>query len=149
MEGLEHERCPTCDAKLTGRWERLTPGLCRTLVKFYEIATARRTNELHLQRDCVLTKNEYTNFYKLRYFGLVSNGSEQGFYKLTPDGERFVRSEIRCVTKVFVFRNEVQEIGDETQRIAEIMAEPPYWEMKDYYVAASAPVEAGGQARLF
>jgi hypothetical protein len=58
---FEHEFCPTCQARLVGRWERLTPGLCSALVKFFQ-ASLIKSPVLHLQKDVGFTKSEFTNF---------------------------------------------------------------------------------------
>jgi hypothetical protein len=149
MSKPEIQRCPTCDAKLSGRWERLGAGLCNTLVKFYRAAVGRRTAVLHLHEDLSLNKFEYTNFCKLRYFGLVENGERAGTYRITPSGERFVRGENKAATRVLVFRNEVKRHDGEYATIAQILGTRPYWDRRDDYLTRTERPDNPDQESLF
>jgi len=56
-----------------------------------------------LQRDLDLTKNQYNNFQKLQYFGLVSR-TPKGWFP-TPVGIGFIRGDIRVWDKVATLSN--------------------------------------------
>lgn len=132
------EKCVHCGAKLEGRWERLTPGLCRTLRKFYEAAKIDEQHSTlrtaHLQADCGFTKNEFTNFQKLRYFSLVRKTSKAGIWEMTRLGDEFLLNRLAITKAVYVFRNEVKKQGDEKGTIGELMDEWPYWLKREDYI---------------
>ncbi len=120
-------KCNCCGARLEGRWETLSPGLCRTLVKFYEQIKRFDVDALHLQKDCGFTKNEFNNFQKLRYFGLVEKTETAGVWRITADGEVFAENRKAVPKKVFVFRNRVMEKSIERTLVENIVGEKSYW----------------------
>lgn len=141
--------CTTCGSRLTGRWERLTPGLCKTLIKFYTAICRKQLNQVHLQNECDLTKSEYTNFQKLRYFGLVAKIADKpGYWLITRRGRDFLRESKEIPGKVLIFQNHIQERGSETVSIADVLrAENRYWLMRDDFLGdVTAAVE---QLRMF
>lgn len=93
---------------------RLTPGLVNIFMKFVEAIKSKGINNVHLQDEVHLTKNEYNNFQKLRYFGLVAKGEKTGNWVLTKRGLAFVRSEEPVSLWVGTFRNLIEERSEET-----------------------------------
>lgn len=71
---------------------------------------ASKKDALHLQDEVNLSKNEYNNFQKLRYHGLVES-SETGCWSLTPLGKRFINGEIPLPRTVYVKNNQVINTG--------------------------------------
>lgn len=69
----------------TARKESLSKGLAQTLKDFYEYAGHK---EVKLQ-DVPLTKNQFTNFQKLQYHGLVNN-TMPGYWDITELGTYFL-----------------------------------------------------------
>lgn len=69
----------------TARTESMNKGLAQTLVDFYSYYHGE---PLHLQ-SLPLTKNQYNNFQKLQYHGLVSHG-KVGYWDITPLGREFL-----------------------------------------------------------
>ena len=86
--------CPHCDAKLKARWETITKGQLNMLAKFREAITDKNENSIHLQSDVNFSKNEYANFQKLRYSGLVAKCEKSAYWLLTKRGAAFLRNEI-------------------------------------------------------
>ena len=117
--------CEHCGARISGRWERLSKGLCRTLIKFWQ--TDRGMEPLHLMKECGFTTNEINNFQKLRYFGLVKKTELAGYWQLTDLGKAFVFDSIGVPRSVCVFRNHVVERSDEIAPITALMQTDPYW----------------------
>lgn len=75
------ECCPTCGQAIMKHRQVFTKSLGDILLM---AAIKHRPGEpFHLQRDLILTKAQYTNFQKLRYFGLVIK-SRDGFGKRLP-----------------------------------------------------------------
>ncbi len=133
---VKAEYCPCCHTRLNVRQERITPGLCRTLRKFYEVIEAKGANNAHLQKDCNFTKSEFCNFSKLRYFGLVEKTSDSGFWYLTQLGQLFVEGKLIVARRVYVRQNRVIDRSLECVSIIEALGEQPYWLQKADYVSA-------------
>lgn len=129
----EIKYCEHCGAKITGRWESLTKGLCNTLLKFSQSVKRLGKDQIHLQKECGLTKNEYNNFQKLGYFGLVKDSEKSGFWSLTVDGILFIRNEMSVSKKVYVFRDTVKEVSSERVFIQNILPNP-YWLTREDYI---------------
>lgn len=141
--------CGACGSTLTGRWEKITPGLCRALIKFYTGICAKQKNELHLQKECDLTKSEYTNFQKLRYFALaVKFKDKPGSWLITSRGRDFIRNYERIPKKVFIFQNKIQERSEERVSIADVLKVKPYWLERDDFLKAPLVSEMK-QVQLF
>jgi len=65
---------------------------------------------LHLQKDVQLNKNEYNNFQKLRYFGLIEKDkNHSGNWKMTEQGLDFISGRLLIPTWVKTFRNKIIE----------------------------------------
>lgn len=126
---MEIQKCEHCGGKLTGRWEKLSKGLCRTLVKFWQVS-GRGKKPMHLLQECSFTTNEVNNFQKLRYFGLVKKTPVTGFWQITDTGQAFVFDSIGIERAVLVFRNEVVERSTDIVPITAIMRTDPYWLQK-------------------
>lgn len=130
MSSVKPEFCQHCGARLTGRYETLSKALCMVLIKAYVKARLKGKNSLHLQTDLPdLDKNEYNNFQKLRYFGLVmKNPNESNEWQITKKGVGFLKGETDCAFKVYVFRNEVQRSEPEMVTIRQQMeTNDTYW----------------------
>lgn len=68
----------------------------------------------HLQKDTSLTKNQYNNFQKLKYWGLVAkDGCPTGHWYITLCGKRFISGEITIPKWVKTFNNRVVEESKE------------------------------------
>lgn len=120
--------CPTCDAKLEGRWENITRGHLTLLTKLHRAIKKHNRNSIHLQKDLELTKNEYANFQKLRYNGLVAHAKETGCWLLTRRGASFLKEEIDLPKGVLIFRNRIQKYATERVDIQKILkGKEPYW----------------------
>jgi len=109
--------CENCGAKKIAYWHSLTPGLVNTFKKFVDTVKQKGINNVHLQTDMELSKNEYNNFQKLRYWGLVhhakKNNVKSGCWLVTRNGGSFLRGEMAMSKKIKTFRNEIEEKSDE------------------------------------
>ena len=139
----EKKLCPCCGAKLTGRDERISKGVATSLIKFREAAILslkyRGLNKVHLAKDLDLTKNQYNNFQKLRYHGLIAHYKdketkeyESGYWLLTKRGNSFAKNECSISKKVVIFRNKIVERSDEKITLKEVLKENlPFWDKHD------------------
>lgn len=161
--------CPCCGAKLTGRWENISKGLSKNLIRFREQVLLKGKNKVHLMKDLNLTHSEYTNFQKLRFHGLIAHyknpitkEEETGYWLLTKRGNLFCKNEIAIPKKVLIFRNKIQSKGDKFVNISDIFAQKdsePYWYQKEDYNsqivyldildAEEIKVDINGQGKLF
>lgn len=130
--------CKYCGHKLEPRKESLSRGLVDTLVKFYEAVWKCGRNDIHLQKDMYLTKNQYNNFSKLRYFGLVAKvkvagQTNSGRWLLTRRGALFLKGE--PVHKwVKVYNNHLVARSAEEITIKDMLDYDIYWNEKTDYL---------------
>ncbi len=128
--------CPCCHTRLNIRQERITPGLCRTLRKFYEVIQAKGVNSANPRTDCGFTNSQHTNFQKLKYFYLVGQTNKSGYWHLTERGAHFVEGKTVVARKVYVQNKRVVGWSDDRVTISQALGEMPYWLKKADYVSA-------------
>ena len=142
------EYCSCCGAKLTGRYERLSKGLVLNLLKIrakvlHESEKANKlVNKVHLSNDLNLSKNQYNNFQKLRYHGLIAHYKdpitkeyESGYWIVTKRGNQFCKNELFVPKKLLIFRNRIQERSEEKINFRDVLTEEntPHWYQKEDY----------------
>lgn len=124
--------CPTCGANLKAFWHTLNPGLVSILIKAIQFVHARNKNEFHLQNDLHLSVNEFSNFTKLRFHGLMAKvDGKPGYWLITKRGGQFLRGEITVPLRVQTFRNQVKAHSPGVIHIDELRGQVPYFE-KEY-----------------
>lgn len=128
--------CPHCGAKTSGRWERLTPGLVRSLVALWTRVVESGVNSVHLRRDLELDKTAYNNFQKLRYFGLaIKDDTSPGHWLVTRRGAKFLHGRERVNQFVLIYRNHIQKRSEEMVDILDVLKCKQYWPSKhDFYM---------------
>jgi len=132
-------KCPHCGASMKMHWHRISKGLAQTLVKFREVVVhGGKFNKVHLTRDMNLTKNEYNNFQKLRYHGLVAkvkeNGNRvEGYWLLTKRGNLFCKNQLMIPQKVQTFRNKIEKKSEAFVNLEMVFkgVDMPTWDMRD------------------
>ena len=115
-------------------WHTLSPGLVGTLRKFGNVVKPNN-NMIHLQQHLDLDKNEYNNFQKLQYFGLVAklvfNGElRRGYWEITEDGRKFLKHDISMPKRVETFRDRIVDRSTERVWISDFFGptEEEYWQ---------------------
>ncbi len=129
--------CKHCGQRVRARWESLSKGLVFSLEKLGKRVAETQRNKVHLQNDLSLTKNEYNNFQKLRYFGLaVKVENKAGYWLLTKRGLNFLSDEERVPKQVKVVDNRVVAYSGKTISIRNYYKdfETPYWLKKEDYI---------------
>ena len=132
--------CPHCGAKMQDYWQRLSPGLVNTLIKFRQAVLIKRENKVHVPKEVEFTKNEYKNFQKLRYHALVAKVKDKqgnrvsAYWLITRRGNQFCKGEISIPEKVKTFRNKIIEYGENKVNIAQVVESVPYWDQKDDFM---------------
>lgn len=131
---MSKEYCPHCGASITENTHNLSQGLVKTLIKFAEAVRQKGENNVHLQTETNLTKNEYNNFQKLRYWGLVhhadKNNSKSGKWLLTKLGGQFLRNEVGVAKKIKTLRNKKTAEWNELVYISDYFRgfDADYWQ---------------------
>lgn len=109
------KKCVHCEAKLEPTSHSLTALYVEALFKLRAAIRYHGRNSIHLRDDmrpegCPfrLSDDAWTNFGKLRYFGLAHHADRDnprsGKWLLTDRGAAFLRGEISIPRKVFTFR---------------------------------------------
>ncbi len=132
--------CPHCGAAMKEWKHTLTPGLVDVLVLFIGAIKAKGDNKIHLQTDITLDKNQYNNFQKLRYFGLVAKVKNDegvhlaGYWLITRLGGEFLRREKAIPRWIKTFRNTIEEKSEELIFINDIYNRdfPLIWFQKNF-----------------
>ncbi len=110
--------CPHCGAAMKEWHHTLSVGLVICLIKAIKFVKNRNINKFHL-RDLELTQNEYNNFQKLRFHGLIAHADKDniksGYWLITTRGGQFLRGEVSVPKRVKTYRNQV--IGHDTELV--------------------------------
>jgi len=126
--------CECCGALMKKYWHSLSRGLVDTFREFVTTVKRKGRNEIHLQEDMTMSNNEYNNFQKLRYWGLVHHADKEnlksGKWLVTRLGGQFIRGEIEIPKKVQTFRNRITDKSEETVKITDFYQyyDKEYWE---------------------
>jgi hypothetical protein len=126
------ECCNYCGSSLVARWEYITKGQLKLLIKLHQAVKTKKINSIHLQKDIELTKNEYANFQKLRYNGLAAHSQDTGCWLITRRGAAFLKQEIDLPKGVLIFHNRIQKYHTNRVYFIDILNnEEPYWFTKE------------------
>jgi len=137
--------CPNCGARTTPTLHTLKSGHISALLKFRQAVRHYNRNRVHIRKEMAdlqgapfqLTKDEWTNFTKLRYFGLVAHADEKnrrsGYWLLTLNGGRFLRGEIVVPAQVKTFRDKIVARSSKTIALLEFQKQLPAFEKEFNY----------------
>lgn len=120
------ELCHHCGAKIVEYPHVLNKPMIEA---FKELAHANG-GRANLQ-DLSLTKNQYTNFQKLKYWGIVESCHENGEWQVTDLGWQFFRGDGGLRRKVYTYRNKIVEFEGETVSILSFLPYE-YFHTEDY-----------------
>lgn len=132
----ESEHCPHCGAGMKIHKQSLSLGLVNTFITFCRAVKGRMSTSLHLQDDVGLDKNQYNNFQKLKYFGLVEKDPNRtGNWIVTEKGIGFVSGRVTVPAVVKTFRNKVIEKGPRMAFISDFTKDhtQEYWQKEFPY----------------
>lgn len=130
-----HTHCPNCGASMKSFNHTLSSGIVSALIKAIRYVQRTNKNEFHLQKHLVdLTKNEYNNFQKLRFHGLVAKiDGKAGYWLITKRGGSFLRGELGIPKNVQTFRNKVISHSGEVVTIKMYYGKVPEFEQNFEY----------------
>lgn len=157
-------KCPHCGASMVIHKQTLSKGLVRSLVKLKQAVIKYNRNSIHID-EIGLNQNEFNNFQKLRYFGLVAKFVDPetkknvaGYWLLTKRGNLFLKSECAVSRAVFTFRNKIVDRENVKYMISEILdnADIPVWQERldfpfdyaDLMDIEELKVDSNGQALM-
>ena len=121
----------------------LSKGLLRALVKF-----ARGGQDVVNLNDCKMNLSQRTNFYKLKYWGLVvkaSTNERGGEWRMTLTGWQYVRGEIPLHKYVWSYRGNVMRYEGQQFYIQDIT---DGWKYRPEYAREAQPHQEPGQESL-
>ncbi len=143
------QSCPNCGHSIEARarWEILNAGLVSILIKAIVAVHRSNQNRFHLQKDLLLSHNEFANFQKLRYFALIAHADKDnpksGEWLITNRGGAFLRGEMAVPRKVLVSANRVIDHSPELVHINELKNKLPEFDPRYAYLPIlMPPVEA-------
>ena len=136
MSKKSKELCPCCGASMRVYKEKLTKGLVVSLLKFRDVVISTNSNEIHVPTKIKFSINEYNNFQKLRYQGLIAKVKDKetgerksGVWLLTRRGNQFCKSEITAPEWIETFRNRIVDRSLAKVSISYILkSDTPYWD---------------------
>ncbi len=133
--------CPHCHAKMVEYRHSLSIPLVTGLGRLYRHAGGQAVNLIELE----LTRNQWDNFQKLRYWGLVKKarnedgGRMAGWWQLTEKGRMFLTGELRVPPAVWTYRGEMVRWSSEPQISAKDVV--GFYLKREDYAASAIPVD--------
>ena len=118
MKKHQTSTCPFCQAKMVEYKHTLNKGLCVGLTRLAAVGGEANLKELGL------TRNQWDNFQKLRYWDLVTKQVDEagnrvgGTWVITEKGLDFLGGMIRVPRKVVTYRGERVEYLEETDAVS-------------------------------
>lgn len=146
MPSIPIEICEHCGAKMVEYKHIINKMLVEALWKLKQAGGAANASKIGL------TNNQWNNFQKLRYWGLIekykkSGMNIKGWWSITIKGRMFLDRIHSISEHVVTYRGEpVREEGREVK--ADDYLDSKYWD-KDDYVENSSPREDKKGASLF
>jgi len=128
------QKCDHCGAKMVEYRHSLSKSLVRALFKFWNVAGLEPLN----LKEADLTRNQWDNFQKLRYFGLVEQCEpvKSGIWQVARRGEQFIFGEIGVPKTAITYRGEVVETCGDIQTFREVTG---YYYTREQYARNARP----------
>ncbi len=95
------EVCECCGAKKNLYQHKLNKAMVSALAQLY-----KKNSPVNLQKDLTLTKNQYNNFQKMQYMGLVEGLGSSALWRITDKGVKFITGRISICDSGFSFGKE-------------------------------------------
>lgn len=133
----EKRHCSACGAKTVEYRHRLGGALGTGLVRLAHAGGG----PVNL-KDLGLTRNQWDNFQKLRYFGLAEQVHREdgtrvaGVWRITPKGQSFVEGDQRVAEYIWTYRGKAVRSEGNPVGIRDLAA--GYDQREDYAASATA-----------
>jgi hypothetical protein len=130
--------CFNCGASMMDHRHSLSKSLLRGLFKFWGASLGTPMN----LKEAGLTRNQWDNFQKLRYFGLVRQfeGKKNGVWQVTGSGERFLFGERTSRKTAVTYRGEWISWEGPWISFSEVTG---YYHTREEYAANATPHTEG------
>jgi hypothetical protein len=130
--------CPHCGAAMMEYRHTLNRGLVTALFRLYQAGKGVNL------KDLGLTRNQWDNFQKLRYWGLVEKVFERGkrksgVWKVTGPGEAFLKCKMSVPRSVWSYRGSFVRWGDPTDLCTVVDFFPAFYGRKEEYARRARP----------
>lgn len=146
-------KCPHCGAELDAdpiaRWHKINRPMVEALIQ----AAKSERPQFHPQRDLDLTHNQYNNWQKLQYFGLIRKAYRQvpdqavedkdfreqvpkrlgGYWEITEKGYEFLAGQVVVNVRVATCQGKVVGVSPEWVHIRRLV-DTEYWKPQDYAI---------------
>jgi hypothetical protein len=126
------KRCGHCDAKMVEYRHVFNKGLAHGLYELW----AAGGGPIGL-RNLRLTRVQWTNFQKLRYWGLVNRTRQEGEWAITIHGTSFVTQGTPIKKWVWTYRGDTVRFDGDTCFFKDVHV--PTYEKRPDYVATARP----------
>ena len=130
------KRCPHCDAKMVEYRHTFNKGLAHGLYELW----AADGGPISL-RSLRLTRTQWTNFQKLRYWGLVGRIKHDGEWALTSQGLSFITQATPIQKWVWTYRGETIRFDGDTCFFHDVHEE--LYDQKPDYLSNAKPHNKG------
>ena len=108
--------CSQCGAKTVQYRHSLSKGMVEGLIKLSDAGI-----DFINIKELGLTRNQWDNFQKLKYWGLVEQkGAKTGHWKITLNGLNFIGGVIKIARSVWTYRGSVVSIEGPTIAISQV-----------------------------
>lgn len=128
------EFCPVCGQSIMEHKHTMS----KAMANIFKMLPLH--NPFHLQKDLNLTKNQYANFQKLRYWGLVERiiyNDKSGYWQVTDHGRRFASNELAIPKTMITFNNHVRRAESPMIKISDCDGS---WKNRNDYQREMTPV---------
>lgn len=129
-------KCPTCGTSLRVYRHKMNAGLMRGFKELMRVGGVAKLSELKL------SSIDFTNFQKLKYFGIVQkeflNGAATSRWCVTEKGQEFFHGVASIPSWVETFQNQVVKESEQTIFIFEKLA-TKYQKREDYLEEHDTP----------
>jgi hypothetical protein len=138
--------CPHCGAKMVEYRHSMTVPLVTGLR-----ALLRGGGGPINIKELRLTRNQWDNFQKLRYWGLVVQVEvdglrKKGVWQITNRGQSFLFNEGSIPKQVWTYRGTFKRASDAKVRVTQVV---DWYEKREDYISHSRPLDGGDQYDLF
>ena len=122
--------CPECGARRVEYTHKLNGPMILALAKLAE----KEHGQANL-KDVVMTRNQWNNFQKMKYFGLVEAVSvegkrKKGVWKVTTLGDLFLEGRVSVPASAVTYRGQVRRLSE--TRVHRWDLDKTYRKIEDY-----------------
>lgn len=129
--------CQHCGQSIMRHKQSLSKSLVAILVKSYESFGSK---SFHLQKDLSLTKNQYANFQKLKYWVLVTRDeAHAGHWRITFEGIKFLEGTAKVSRFVWTFNNRVVDCDGPMVYYRDVTGSNSFYKKREEYASDAQP----------